>query len=240
MDLDVGPGHFQQALAGGAVGTLFMNLLLLGPDRLPHGGERAITDGLGKLLRQLRSVLLGHRAEVDLKLGGLAGELRHPELSGVSKIEAERFPGAVAVDGLLGGGHQLAVTQHHHHFFHPAVGNLLAVHVARKIQQGAAAALGGLLGGAVGGVHPGLVHHLNVQRLLRHRPDMAGDGQTLVLAQLDFREIVLFLFHGVILSLLKTSHRSISLCGHVAEQPPFVVSATVPSDRRESFRSGKP
>ncbi len=62
-----------------------------------------------------------------------------------------------------------------------------------------------------------MVHHLNVQRLLRHRPDMAGDGQTLVLAQLDFGEIILFLFHGVILSLLKTSHRSISLCERVAE-----------------------
>ena len=139
--------------------------------------------------------------QLDLELSRLAGKLRHPELGGVGEVEPEGLPGFVAVDGILGGGHQLAVAQHDHDLFHPAVGDLLAVHEACKIQQDAAAALGTLLGVVVEGMEPGLVDHLDVQRLFRKAPHMAGDGQPLVLAKLNFRDIVLIALHFVILLL---------------------------------------
>ena len=104
----------------------------------------------------------------------------------------------MAVDGLLSGGHQLAVAQHDHDLLHPAVGDLLAVHVAGKVQQGAEAALGRFGGGVVDRVHPGLVDKLDVHSLVGDRADVTGDSQALVLAQLHFRRVLL-IHSGVLL-----------------------------------------
>ena len=159
-----------------------MDLPLFGPHGLAHGGKVCIALCPGKFLVQLRGGLFGHGVQLDLKLRGLARELLHPELLRVSEIEAEGLASDVAVDGIFGGGHQLAVPQNHHHLFHPAVGDLLPVHEADKIQQDPAAALGGGGGVVVDGAHPGLVDHLLVNGLFGKRPHMAGDSQPLVLA----------------------------------------------------------
>ena len=158
-----------------------MDLPLFGPHGFAHGGKVYIALCPGKFLVQLRGGLFSHGVQLDLKLCGLAGEFLHPELLRVSEIKAEGLTSGVAVDGIFGGRHQLAVPQNHHHLFHPAVGDLLPIHEADKIQQDPAAALGGGGGVVVNGVHPGLVDHLLVNGLFGKRPHMAGDSQPLVL-----------------------------------------------------------
>ena len=195
----VGTGHVQKLFSGGAVGALLVDLLLLGAEVGLQRVEGAEAQTLGKGLIGGGSDLLGQRAEVDLELRGLAGQLGQAEILRVGEVEAEHLTGTVAVDGLLGGGHQLAVAQHHHDILHPAVGDLLAVHVADKIQQGTEAALGRGGGGVVDGVHPGLMQHLDVHGLVGDRADVAGDGEALVLAQLYFGQILFLLFHSGIL-----------------------------------------
>jgi hypothetical protein len=139
--------------------------------------------------------------ERDLELRRLAGKLRYTERGRIGEVEPEGLTGLVAIDGLLGGRHQLAVAQHDHDLLHPAVGNLLAVHETGEIQQHPAAALRGLGGVVVGGAHPGLVDHLDVQRLLGNAAHMAGDGQSFILSELYFGEIILLIFHFAILLL---------------------------------------
>ena len=191
--------HRLELLSGGAVGALLVDLLLLGAEVGLQRVEGAEAQTLGKGLIGGGSDLLGQRAEVDLELRGLAGQLGQAEILRVGEVEAEHLTGTVAVDGLLGGGHQPAVAQHHHDILHPAVGDLLAVHVADKIQQGTEAALGRGGGGVVDGVHPGLMQHLDVHGLVGDRADVAGDGEALVLAQLYFGQILFLLFHSGIL-----------------------------------------
>ena len=195
----VGAGHVQQLLAGGAVSPFLVDLLLFGAKVSFQSVDGVEAQTLGESLIRGRGDLLGQRAELDLELCGLAGQLGQAEVLRVSKVEAEHLAGTVAVDGLLGGGHQLAVTQHDHDLLHPAVGDLLAVHVAGKVQQSAEAALGRFGGGAVDGVHPGLVDKLDVHGLVGDRADVTGDSQALVLAQLHFRRVLFLIHSGVLL-----------------------------------------
>ena len=194
----VGTGHVQQLLSGGAVSPFLVDLLLFGAKVSLQRIEGVEAQTLGESLIRCGRDFLGQRAELDLELCGLAGQLRQAEVLRVSKVEAEHLAGAVTVDGLLGGGHQLAVAQHDHDLLHPAVGDLLAVHVAGKVQQGAEAALGRFGGGVVDRVHPGLVDKLDVHGLVGDGADVTGDSQALVLAQLHFRRVLL-IHSGVLL-----------------------------------------
>ena len=194
----IGTGHVQQLLAGGAVSPFFVDLLLFGAKVSLQRIEGVEAQTLGESLIRCGRDFLGQRAELDLELCGLAGQLRQAEVLRVSKVEAEHLAGTVAVDGLLGGGHQLTVAQHDHDLLHPAVGDLLAVHVAGKVQQSAEAAPGRFGGGVVDRVHPGLVDKLDVHSLVGDRADVTGDSQALVLAQLHFRRILL-IHSGVLL-----------------------------------------
>ena len=194
-------GHLQQLLPCGTVCAVLVDLLLLGADSFAHGGQRLVAQRSCKFLGQLRGGLFGDGVELDLELSRFAGQLFDPEVFRIGEVEPERLTGFVAVDGVFGGGHQLAVAQHDHDLLHPAVGDLPAVHVAGKVQQGAEAALGGLVGVVVDRVQTGLVDHLDIDRLFGKAAYMAGDGQTLVLAQLDLRDVVLLVFHFAILLL---------------------------------------
>ena len=197
----VGTGHLQQLHPGGAVGTGLVDGLLLGTDGLFHGLEGVIALCLGKGLVQLRGGLFGHGVQVDLELCGLAGQLFDPEIRRIGEVEPEHLTSRVTVDGVLSIGHQLAVAQHHHDVLHPAVGDLLAVHVAGKVQQDPVAGLGGGIGVVVDGVGAGRVDKLLLEGLLGHRADMAGNGQTLVLTEGRFGKVVLLGFHNRILLL---------------------------------------
>ena len=172
----VGTGHVQQLLSGGAVSPFLVDLLLFGAKVSLQRIEGVKAQTLGESLIRCGRDFLGQRAEFDLELCGLAGQLRQAEVLRVSKVEAEHLAGTVTVDGLLGGGHQLAVAQHDHDLLHPAVGDLLAIHVAGKVQQGAEAALGRFGGGVVDGVHPGLVDKLDVHSLVGNGADVTGDS----------------------------------------------------------------
>lgn len=73
--------------------------------------------------------------ERNLELRRLAGKLRYTERGRIGEVEPEGLTGLMAIDGLLSGGHQLAVAQHDHDLLHPAVGNLLAVHETGEISS---------------------------------------------------------------------------------------------------------
>ena len=119
--------------------------------------------------------------QADLKLRGLAGKLRHPELGRVGEIEAEGLARAVAVHGFFGGGHQLPGAQHHGHILHPAVRDGSTREKALEIQRDPHPAGGGVAGGHKGRVDPRQIADIRLYGLIRYRAHPAGEGKPLVL-----------------------------------------------------------
>ena len=119
--------------------------------------------------------------QADLKLRGLAGKLRHPEIGGVGEVEPEGLARAVAVHGFFCGGHQLPGAQHYGHGFHPAVRDGSTREKALEIQRDAHPAGGGRISGHKGRVDPRQIADIRLYGLIRYRAHPAGEGKPLVL-----------------------------------------------------------
>ena len=152
------------------------------PQALPQGFQVRKAQRLGKGIVHRGHLLALYRVQTNFKLRRFAGKLRHPEVGGVGEVEAESLARAVAVHGLLGGGHQLPGAQHNGHLFHPAVRDGRTLQKALKIQRDPHPAGSGVAGGHKGRMDPRHVGDIRFHGLFRYRTHPAGESKPLVLS----------------------------------------------------------
>ena len=158
-----------------------MGKALFLPQALPQGFQVRIAQRFCKGIVYRGHLLALHCVQADLKLRGLAGKLRHPELGGVGEIEPESLARAVAVHRFFCGGHQLPGAQHHGHGFHPAVRDGRPLQKALEIQRDPHPAGGGRTDRHKGRVDPRQIADIRLYGLIRYRAHPAGEGKPLVL-----------------------------------------------------------
>ena len=151
------------------------------PQALPQGFQIVIAQRLGKGIVHRGHLLALHGMQADLKLRGLAGKLRHPEIGGVGEVEAESLARAVAVHGFFCSGHQLPGAQHHGHLLHPAVRDGCPLQKALEIQRDPHPAGGGGADRHKGRMDTRQIADIRLYGLIRYRAHPAGEGKPLVL-----------------------------------------------------------